>query len=64
MDGRAGPVLEELLSSGRYPAFAATFTGSDFDLDLDELFESGLQWLLDGISSQQAAQQASLRRRS
>ncbi|MCG5213486.1 TetR/AcrR family transcriptional regulator C-terminal domain-containing protein [Streptosporangium sp. KLBMP 9127] len=44
--------LEEIAASGRYPAFARTVAGLDggYDLDLDELFEFGLQPLLDGVA--------------
>ncbi|MFI8993124.1 TetR/AcrR family transcriptional regulator C-terminal domain-containing protein [Streptomyces sp. NPDC053542] len=42
----------KIAASGRYPTFARlleSFGGDGYDLDLDGLFESGLQALLDGL---------------
>ncbi|MBZ4017030.1 TetR/AcrR family transcriptional regulator C-terminal domain-containing protein [Streptomyces purpurogeneiscleroticus] len=44
----------EIAASGRYPTFARlleSFGADGYDLDLDALFESGLQALLDGLVS-------------
>lgn len=41
--------LYELVGSGRYPTFARLLGAKDFDLDLDAVFELGLQSLLDGL---------------
>ena len=43
------PVLLEILSSGRFPTLAR-LAADGYDFDLDELFEFGLQRLLDGIA--------------
>jgi DNA-binding transcriptional regulator YhcF (GntR family) len=46
------PALEALLADRDVPAFRAvlnSFEPDGFDLDLDELFESGLSYLLDGF---------------
>ena len=46
------PTLEALLADRDVPAFRAvldSFEPDGFDLDLDELFESGLRYLLDGF---------------
>ena len=51
MDGQM-PTLEALLADRDVPAFRAvldSFEPDGFDLDLDELFESGLSYLLDGF---------------
>ncbi|MEU4219014.1 GntR family transcriptional regulator [Actinoplanes sp. NPDC026623] len=48
-----GPALGALAASGRYPGFAAlmtAFDGRGYDLDLDKIFELGLQTLLDGLA--------------
>jgi len=42
-------LFEELSSSGAYPTFARVAISAEFDLDLDEQFEFGLQHLLDGF---------------
>ncbi|MDA3643126.1 TetR/AcrR family transcriptional regulator C-terminal domain-containing protein [Saccharopolyspora indica] len=44
------PELHSLLGSGRYPELAAT-AASGISLDLDQLFEFGLQRHLDGIAA-------------
>jgi DNA-binding transcriptional regulator YhcF (GntR family) len=43
------PLFEELSSTGAYPTFARVAMNAEFDLDLDEQFEFGLQHLLDGF---------------
>jgi hypothetical protein len=46
------PALEGLLADWDVPAFRAvldSFEPDGFDLDLDELFEAGLSYLLDGF---------------
>ena len=43
--------LEALAADGRHPTFARVLSGMDFDLDLDALFEFGLQRLLAGIAA-------------
>src|SRR3954447_1731848 len=43
--------LEPLVADGRHPTFAGVLSGMDFDLDLDALFEFGLQRLLAGIAA-------------
>src|SRR3954468_16406873 len=43
--------LEALVADGRHPTFAGVLSGMDFDLDLDQLFEFGLQRLLAGIAA-------------
>jgi AcrR family transcriptional regulator len=43
--------LDALVTDGRHPAFASVLSGMDFDLDLDALFEFGLQRLLAGIAA-------------
>jgi AcrR family transcriptional regulator len=43
--------LEALVADGRHPTFARVLRNMDFDLDLDQLFEFGLQRLLDGIGA-------------
>jgi DNA-binding transcriptional regulator YhcF (GntR family) len=43
--------LAALVADGRHPYFASVLNGIDFDLDLDELFEFGLQRLLAGFVS-------------
>jgi DNA-binding transcriptional regulator YhcF (GntR family) len=47
-----GPALAAIAASGRCPVFAATAGALDdgYDLDLDELFETGLSVLLDGMA--------------
>ncbi|WP_020576393.1 TetR/AcrR family transcriptional regulator C-terminal domain-containing protein [Actinopolymorpha alba] len=47
------PALTAMAASGRYPTFAKvlqSFATDGYDLDLDELFELGLQFLLDGLA--------------
>lgn len=48
MEGQA-PALRALTESGRFPVFARV-TSEDYDYDLDELFEFGLQRMLDGLA--------------
>ncbi|MFI9274343.1 TetR/AcrR family transcriptional regulator C-terminal domain-containing protein [Kitasatospora sp. NPDC052896] len=43
------PALQEILAPGRFPTFERLVTAG-YDLDLDELFEFGLQRLLDGMA--------------
>jgi AcrR family transcriptional regulator len=43
--------LASLVADGRHPHFARVLRGMDFDLDLDQLFEFGLQRLLDGLAA-------------
>jgi hypothetical protein len=43
------PALDAIVSSGRFPMLERLTSGG-YDFDLDELFEFGLQRLLDGIS--------------
>jgi hypothetical protein len=43
------PVLEKIVSEGQHPHFARVLRSIDFDLDLDQLFEFGVQRLVDGI---------------
>ncbi len=45
------PMLEALVADGRHPNFARVLRDMEFDLDLDQLFEFGLQRLLDGIAA-------------
>ncbi len=45
------PAMAELLATGRYPTFAALVRTGELDLDLDSLFEHGLQQLLDGLAA-------------
>ncbi|PWW64211.1 TetR/AcrR family transcriptional regulator C-terminal domain-containing protein [Actinokineospora spheciospongiae] len=47
--------LRAVLATGRFPAFARTVAGG-VDLELDELFDFGLQRLLDGIGGHLAEQ--------
>lgn len=42
-------LFDEIMSSGRFPIMSRMSAEPDFDLDLDKLFESGLQRILDGI---------------
>jgi AcrR family transcriptional regulator len=48
------PMLEALVADGRHPNFAQVLRDMEFDLDLDQLFEFGLQRLLDGIAAMPA----------
>ena len=50
MAGQEG-ALEAVVADERHPNFARVMQGTDFDLDLDELFEFGLQRLLDGLAA-------------
>ncbi|MEU6236189.1 TetR/AcrR family transcriptional regulator, partial [Kitasatospora sp. NPDC047058] len=52
MDTRSS-ALDELVASGRFPAFARLMAGltDGYDLDLDALFEFGLANLLDGLAA-------------
>jgi AcrR family transcriptional regulator len=43
--------LESLVADGRHPNFTRVLRAMDFDLDLDQLFEFGLQRLLDGLTA-------------
>jgi hypothetical protein len=43
------PALQAILAGGRFPVFERPASGG-YDLDLDSLFEFGLQRLLDGIA--------------
>jgi AcrR family transcriptional regulator len=43
--------LEALVADGRHPNFTRVLSSMDFDLDLDALFEFGLQRLLAGIAA-------------
>jgi AcrR family transcriptional regulator len=45
---QAEPELQAMVAGGEYPHFALVL-GGDFDLDLDALFDFGLQRLLDGL---------------
>jgi len=49
--GRQEPAPEALVADGRHPAFASVLSSMDFDMDLDALFEFGLQRLLAGIAA-------------
>jgi DNA-binding transcriptional regulator YhcF (GntR family) len=46
------PAMEALATSGGYPVFAGTIGALDdgYDLDLDELFETGLKVMLGGLA--------------
>ena len=46
-----GDALEGLVADGQHPNFTRVLRGMDFDLDLDALFEFGLQRLLAGIGA-------------
>src|SRR3954464_2202284 len=46
-----GAALEALVADGRHPNFTRVLSSMDFDLDLDALFEFGLQHLLAGIAA-------------
>jgi DNA-binding transcriptional regulator YhcF (GntR family)/AcrR family transcriptional regulator len=48
--------LAALVADGQHPAFADVLSGMDFDLDLDALFDFGLQRLLDGIAAMESAE--------
>jgi AcrR family transcriptional regulator len=43
------PALRAVLATGRFPTFER-FATEDYDFDLDDLFEFGLQRILDGIA--------------
>jgi len=45
------PLFARVLESGRYPQLARIIAASDVDLDLDTLFEFGLERLLDGYAT-------------
>jgi AcrR family transcriptional regulator len=47
--------LTALVADGRHPTFARVLSSMDFDMDLDALFEFGLQRLLAGIAALSAA---------
>ncbi|MFD7580665.1 TetR/AcrR family transcriptional regulator C-terminal domain-containing protein [Kitasatospora sp. NPDC059817] len=59
MDSRA-PALQELVESGRFPAFTKVVGAFEdgYDLRLDALFEFGLKTLLDGLTSIVEGQEA------
>ncbi|KPC64699.1 TetR/AcrR family transcriptional regulator C-terminal domain-containing protein [Streptomyces chattanoogensis] len=59
MDSRA-PALQELVESGRFPAFTKVVGAFEegYDLRLDALFEFGLKALLDGLTSLVEGQEA------
>jgi AcrR family transcriptional regulator len=42
--------MTAVIASGAFPTFQAVAAGADFDLDLDEQFEFGLQLLLAGLA--------------
>jgi AcrR family transcriptional regulator len=44
------PALQALVAGGEHPHFARVLGELDFDLDLDALFDFGLQRLLDGLA--------------
>ncbi|HEX3926199.1 MAG TPA: TetR/AcrR family transcriptional regulator C-terminal domain-containing protein [Streptosporangiaceae bacterium] len=44
-----GPALRSIVASGNFPQLEQVFA-ADYDFDLDELFEFGLQRLLDGLA--------------
>ncbi|RZQ61698.1 TetR/AcrR family transcriptional regulator C-terminal domain-containing protein [Amycolatopsis suaedae] len=49
---RSQPEFTRILAQGRHPAYAALFAEfaeTGYDLDLDEVFELGLQRMLDGL---------------
>ncbi|WP_329572905.1 TetR/AcrR family transcriptional regulator C-terminal domain-containing protein [Kitasatospora sp. NBC_01266] len=48
--GTQGPAFQAILTGGRFPALER-LTAAGYDFDLDELFEFGLQRLLDGIAA-------------
>ena len=50
MAGQEG-ALEAIVADERHPNFARIMHGTDFDFDLDQLFEFGLQRLLDGLAA-------------
>jgi AcrR family transcriptional regulator len=45
-----GPALRSILEAGRFPVFER-LTATDYDFNLDNLFEFGLQRLLDGLTA-------------
>ncbi|RII13110.1 HTH-type transcriptional repressor YvoA [Streptomyces sp. YIM 130001] len=45
------PRMEQIQTSGAYPVLSTLFGDGDFDLELDSLFEFGLDRLLDGIET-------------
>ena len=47
--------FEAIVASGRYPALSDVTRGSDVDVDLDTVFEFGLQCLLDGYEAVRSA---------
>ncbi|WP_067179452.1 TetR/AcrR family transcriptional regulator C-terminal domain-containing protein [Microtetraspora niveoalba] len=57
-----GRAMNALVASGRYPLFTKTIMRLDtegYDFDLDDLFETGLQALLDGLRIEASGQPAS-----
>jgi hypothetical protein len=45
-------MLQEITANGAFPVLASLFTSDeDYDLNLDLLFEYGMQRLLDGIAA-------------
>ena len=49
--GTQESALAALVADGRHPFFTQVLSGMDFDMDLDALFEFGLQRLLAGIAA-------------
>ncbi|SCF78912.1 TetR/AcrR family transcriptional regulator C-terminal domain-containing protein [Streptomyces sp. Ncost-T10-10d] len=47
---RNEPRFNAISASGDYPFLNSLFEHDEFELDLDSLFEFGLQWTLDGIA--------------
>ena len=45
------PQLKELIATGRFPTLARVLGIDGYDFNLDELFEFGLQRLLDGVAA-------------
>jgi len=43
-------VFQSIMSTGRYPLLGGIAAQADFDLDLDVVFELGLQLILDGLA--------------
>jgi hypothetical protein len=44
------PALRAILATGRFPIFERLVT-DDYDFNLDDLFEFGLQRILDGVAA-------------
>jgi hypothetical protein len=43
-------VMDAVLAGGQFPTFTRLVDGADFPFDLEDLFEFGLQRLLDGLA--------------